>query len=526
MALAAKLWLLTFSLGPPQEWVDIWTANGHGPCRGYDVVVSSSGNPFAAGLSVTDSSPHQPALGVVKFTPAGQHAWVRNVRPSGGWITDGVAKVRVANSGLVVAVTTGAAVNGNSTFWLLACSSSGDSLWMVSHENEQWGGSEPFDVTLDNKGFIYVTGPAGTDTTGFDILTAKYSEGGQLVWLRTFDGSRHASDYGYATTVDDSGYVYVAGQLRNSLNRSKPVILKYSPSGDLAATIIYGQDTENNGGFCDLIRSADGFLYAAGAAESSDSVAVVKYRLNGDTVWTRVVCGGINKIALDRAGNLCATGWAAGDMSTWKFSPAGSLLWQRTYDRAGWTGDDAFDIAFDPGDSVVVAGFTTDEAQDPDITAIKYSPSGSPLWVAVESFGDTASQGTAVATDAGGNVYVVGRFLYPDAWVTIKYPPSGPGLAERAATEVAVRHGLVCTPSVVNTQCLLSLSVTDRVAWFTVCDIAGRAVRELTAQNASGRSIARWDVKDARGLMVGDGVYFATVHTPAGQATVKLVIRH
>jgi hypothetical protein len=185
------------------------------------------------------------------------------------------------------------------------------------------------------------------------------------------------------------------------------------------------------------------------------------------------------------------------------------------------------DIALDPGDSVVVAGYTSDEAFRYDITAIKYSPSGSPLWVALRSFGDTSSMAQGIATDASGNVYLVGQFVN-GMWVTMKFPPSGPGVAEGVVPEAAAGCGLVCIPSIVNTQCVLSLACHGHIQALaiTVADIAGRKVRELELTERAGRVSATWDGRDAHGSPVTDGIYLASVQTRVGMATVKLIVRH
>jgi O-glycosyl hydrolase len=172
---------------------------------------------------------------------------------------------------------------------------------------------------------------------------------------------------------------------------------------------------------------------------------VAKYSAAGTRLWTRQQGYGAYEVATDAAGNVLIGGQTSllgeccnSEAFAAKYSPAGQLLWTRILDGWSYFGTDDVignTVATDAAGNVVVAGYTF-KCDDWRYFAFlaKYNADGKFLWTRKFVFGDNAS-GRAIATDAAGNVVIVGMARSSpdgpgDAFVA-KYSPAGKRLWTR-----------------------------------------------------------------------------------------------
>ncbi|MBB5329771.1 SBBP repeat-containing protein [Tunturiibacter gelidoferens] len=322
-------------------------------------------------------------------------------------------------------------------------------------------------VAVDGRGFTYVTGQTysgnfnvvgGVIQSGrsgdSDAFVTKLGTGGNIVFSTYLGGGDN--DAGYGIAVDASG-VYAAGQthsddfpLAQALQAEKRgdgtiFVTKLSPSGNrlVYSTYLGGSNAENGGAIAiDASQSAyvagfttsrdfpvvHGYEYYRGAAVSG---FVSKIAPNGVSLVYSTYMGGsnvdsISGIAVDSSLSAYVTGEAAsndfpyaGYQSTMfggspsafltKLSPAGDSLIYSTSLSLETTIGTAVSLDF-AGNAYVAGTFCSPcESPHPDLVFVsKVSPAGKLTYSKLFSGTDGSSDGYAIATDAGGDTWVVG----------------------------------------------------------------------------------------------------------------------
>ncbi len=148
----------------------------------------------------------------------------------------------------------------------------------------------------------------------------------------------------------------------------------------------------------------------------------------------------ITSMATDNAGNVYVTGYAYGgstayDFVTIKYNTNGAQQWLAKYNGPGSGADIANAVFVDAGGNVYVTGYSdalTGAFIDNDATTVKYSPSGTQLWVARYDGGIQRSDaGAMVKADASGNVFITGSTTVRNGaysrndYLTVKYNSAG-----------------------------------------------------------------------------------------------------
>ena len=191
----------------------------------------------------------------------------------------------------------------------------------------------------------------------------------------------------------------------------------------------------NNGyaSFTALVPApAGGVFVAGGMFDPSSDYLTVRYTPAGKRPWLRTLDFSLHAFdsvagaASDRRGNVIVAGEVnypslSQEEAIVKYGPGGKRTWTRYYDdpHAG----QGTQVATDASGDIYVSTSTSSN----DIALIKYSPSGARRWVRTYAQpGD--DQPTGLATDAAGNVYLTGfSFSTTSQYdiVTLKYAPNG-----------------------------------------------------------------------------------------------------
>ncbi|REJ80577.1 MAG: T9SS C-terminal target domain-containing protein [Bacteroidetes bacterium] len=275
----------------------------------------------------------------------------------------------------------------------------------------------------------------------------------------TKKGVSQGFEYGNGICTDDSGYVYVTGQIEYTtdfgtlqlyaIGSHDIFVGKYSPSGDIK----WIKKAGSVGG--DVGRSvgvdANYNVYATGEFEkstyftSNDSVIsagsndifLAKYDINGNLVWVKRYGGSSDDkgraLAVDSAGNsyigayfsssvsfgstnLSSSG--SNDIAIFKVNSSGDVQWAK---KAGGTREDRpRGVALDRSGNILVTGTFTNSCTFSGTTltgtgpfssfTAKYTNSGNLEWVRAGVNTTDTTRSNAIATDPAGNSYIAGYY--------------------------------------------------------------------------------------------------------------------
>jgi hypothetical protein len=245
----------------------------------------------------------------------------------------------------------------------------GDDVWERHYNGPGNGDDEGRSLTVNDSGYIYVTGYSTGVGLTLDLTTIKYAPSGDSLWVRRYDGPGGGTDQGWRVAVDQGGNVLVAGTSTQVAGERDYTTIKYSASGDLLWMRHYN-----------------------GPGNGRD----VAYALTLDQE-ANVYVGGSSRIDT----STTPTGYDKNDFAMIKYSPAGDTLWLRRYNGPGNSGDVIWDMTTDETGSVCVAGMSSGIGTENDFITIKYRP------CAVFIPGDVNTDGVISASDIIGSVNYV-----------------------------------------------------------------------------------------------------------------------
>ena len=404
--------------------------------------------------------------------------------------TDEEPIVTLASQGNYAASLTVTGANGSDTYDFTLVVDFEESEW-----THTWGTSDREqvnDVTTDLAGNVYVTGnigiAAGTDD---DVLTAKYSRGGQLLWVRRWNGEG-PMDQGQSIAVADTGEVYVAGHTQYDA-----LLLKYASDGTFQWARKWG------GG---------GFDFGRGIALTADRIFIAgrnSTTTNGNTDPTLLAWDydgnlqlkkyagaggfeGLDDIAFNGVDTLytCGTtdaGAGGSDLLLMSWSLAGAVNWAKAW-GGGQDEGDAHLAYHAASDRIYLSGSGENFIGSGDNILACFQNSGTTLWERGwnnESGEDTFNRGLAV--DPAGNVYISGLYddEVSDLWYhfLVMYNSDGNLQFERKREDEPTEE-LLCLGCNANGRLLIGGLATqaDSFAWLPIGNGNGESINgTLTA---------------------------------------------
>jgi hypothetical protein len=292
------------------------------PIRGRAAAIDSSGYVYIVGTQ-------QSLLGIqtiLKYDSLGNIIWAKdfNLIPGSNYVGMAAYKSRY----FYITYS-----NQNHSFGLTKFDTSGTLLWTRNISGYYY---EPFCLTLDTSGNIYVTGEI--DYYAANCFTVKYSPAGDTLWRAIYYPSTTGGSYiGRSISVDNQKNVYITGgesyQFINSyttikydsLGNRKWISKYYSPYSPFSNAVGVSLKADNKGN-CYVTGGVD---YAVINGNGMATPVTIKYGPNGDSIWTRLFrlqdtinFGAGEDIALDDNDNVYIP-----SNYTIKYDKNGNQLW-------------------------------------------------------------------------------------------------------------------------------------------------------------------------------------------------------
>lgn len=367
-----------------------------GADHAMDVATDGSGNAYVVGYTGGNMDGYTSSGGadifVTKYNAGGVKQWTRQMGSPSYDYAMGVALDNERNvyvTGYTGGNLDGHVNSGGSDAFLIVFDRDGNKLNSVlSGDTDEDFGRK---VAVGTDGSVYMSGYSNLDGGGYDAKLTRMEPDGDISWTRTLGSP--SNDYAFDVDVDSLGNAYIAGYASASVEgqsfggNTDMLAAKYSPDGTLMwVKLLGGTGTDRATGVAvDVL----GFVSVTGYTDDevdgnvnagevdpflmtypSDTV-LARYSQDGTKIWTVQTGSAGNDIAngmfADAEGCAYVTGKTDGgldgntnsgayDLYVTKYNSTGLKLWTKQMGTPG--NDQSYGVSVDSHGSVYIAGST------------------------------------------------------------------------------------------------------------------------------------------------------------------------
>jgi uncharacterized delta-60 repeat protein len=232
-----------------------------------DLTIDGSGNIYVTGESQGTLNPwYDFDYATIKYSPDGDTLWVSRYNGPGN--KDIASTVMTDNLGNVY-VTGKSHADSNYVsgfdYLTIKYDPMGNEQWVARYNGTGNGDDDAKDIVLDDEGNIYVTGGSrGVFPSNSDILTIKYNQDGDTLWVKRYNGPGNGADAANCISIDKFGNVYVSGYSYYDITYKDYIVLKYSSEGDLICVTHFEGAEEYDDGINSMIIDKNDNVYVTG----------------------------------------------------------------------------------------------------------------------------------------------------------------------------------------------------------------------------------------------------------------------
>ncbi|HEY5122301.1 MAG TPA: SBBP repeat-containing protein [Ignavibacteria bacterium] len=505
----------SFSFSQPViEWVQRYNSSGSNSDYVTVMTLDKTGNVYLAGYIKNNDTMN--SFLTLKYNSNGNFQWARTYNCMGGW--DGASGIVVDSFGNVYVTGRSDTINPSHSnmpyFAIIKYSDNGDLLWIRKYINPDSIYALPNAICIDDSSNIYVTGDSYSNTQNSNYTTVKYNKDGQFIWSRFYDV---ANNYDVPwSIVCKNNFIYITGGTSGSYANT----LKYNLNGDLLLTANFiGQGKkiavdDSNSIYVGGEKLVNG--YYVFKTNKYDSSGVLQWtKIFQDTNWYNSA-NYLRDMCIDRNGNTFVTGYSPRDAPsggysyvTIKYNSFGDSLWTRIYKSAYHSNDQVESITTDKFGNVYVTGSSDNNLIWTHYATVKYNSQGVRQWVANYNNNNEFSNhyGNIVRVDTTGNIYVTGNSEGSGTGMdiaTIKYSVST-GI-RNITSEIPGENKLFQNyPNPFNASTKIEFTIKENGAvQLVVFDILGRKVNSLVdGYKTAGKYETVFDASN-----LSSGIYF------------------
>ena len=209
---------------------EMWTHTYNGPVNGNDnftsITLDNNSNAVITGTSVGSGTSLD--IATIKYSPAGDVLWIRRFTSS----TVNIEEPKAITSdyiGNIYITGTTTGFSSSYDYMTVKYSAAGDEMWAKRYNGPSSNNfDEPRSVTVDNYSNVFVTGlSAGTGSMD-DIVTIKYDQFGNELWVNRFNSPANLNDVANNISLDNYGNVIVSGFLTSAAGGMDFGVIKFS----------------------------------------------------------------------------------------------------------------------------------------------------------------------------------------------------------------------------------------------------------------------------------------------------------
>ncbi|OGC79770.1 MAG: hypothetical protein A2145_05740 [candidate division Zixibacteria bacterium RBG_16_40_9] len=262
---------------------------------GNSMAVDDSGNVYVTGSSAGTLTGED--FTTIKYNSNGDTVWVRHYNGSANQ-NDQAQEIKLDHNGHFYVTGQSRGSGTSDDFATIKYKANGDTLWVRRYNGTGNGADQPLALTLDDSGFVYVSGYSWNGTS-FDYLTIKYDSIGNMSWVRTYNGPGNGTDQVLANEVDEMGSVYITGFSFGSGTGEDFATIDYTNDGTVHGTRRFNGPANGNDRASDLAVDKK-FIYVTGRSKvgTNDNFTTIKYFKNLepilDSIGPRSVAEGSN----------------------------------------------------------------------------------------------------------------------------------------------------------------------------------------------------------------------------------------
>lgn len=330
-----------------QEWVRIFSAQIED--RAIDLVLDNEGNVIVTGLSENLTGTYD--IVTIKYNTSGDSLWVKRFNGATAFTMDQPVAIDADNNGNVYVCGYSFGTTPT-TFITIKYNFAGDSVWIA--RNLIGGTTLPLDIKTDNDANVIVYG------RGARVL--KFDTNGNLLWNNLYQFTAAESNKSIAT--DSSGNIYLAA-VKKTVTFDDFAVIKLNSVGDTLWTRVrngFGGSVTTQDDPKAICVDNSGNVYITGEIYNFGSYhfSTIKYNAIGEFQWEKNYNSpqngfGGKDIVCDNSGNVYVTG-GSGDYSTIKYSPDGDSLWVIRYNGPANLNDISMHMTIDLLNNVYVSG--------------------------------------------------------------------------------------------------------------------------------------------------------------------------
>jgi hypothetical protein len=216
-----EMLLVQYSSNGNQNWSEVTLAGAIPAVQVAGMALDNAANIYV--LANAYFGPYS----TLKYTPSGDELWGA-YNPTGDLFSLGRAlALDGANNTLVIGQN--ANYYPNIQYGTYELNTNGAYRWTNLYPTSPTGTNVGVGIAVDQLNSVYVTGLSPGTNSGNDIVTIKYDQNGNQIWLQRYSSPGNGNAAGNAIAVDNNGNVYVTGYDTTAAGGTEIVTIKYSP---------------------------------------------------------------------------------------------------------------------------------------------------------------------------------------------------------------------------------------------------------------------------------------------------------